>query len=830
MLNEQLVAAARIEARNWTYRYPGRASPALADVSLDLGAGELVVLMGASGSGKSTLLGALAGTLPEGERTGSLQVQTGDPGSAPGAGPGGVPIGLVQQEPEGNVVMELVGDDVAFPLESAAVPVGEIWPRVVDALEAVGLEVPLDRSTAQLSGGQAQLLAVAAAAVARPALLLLDEPTANLDPTAAADVLSAVLAVRAATGCTVVVVEHRVEPWLARADRVLLVHGGAVTAMAPDVLTAELDARPDVARRVWLDHAHLPKRPPTTPRGVRVLDAHEVAVSGRLAPMGLAAHAGEVVALTGPPGSGKSTLLACLAGLLEPTHGSVDVRAPAPGRSGTDPWQWPARDVAATFGVVFQNPEHQFVTNRVIDELAHGLVGASVPGAEAAQRADRMLARLHLAPMAQADPFTLSGGEQRRLSVGTALVLDPGILLLDEPTFGQDPTTWAEMVDVIADHRDAGGTVVLATHDPDLVTALGAREVRLVPLGAALTSLPGASALPTAANLPLPPHPSAPPTAAALPLPEPPPQPDAIHVSDQVRRVPQPDAIHVSDASAASNVDGIANPRLELGSDRGRGGKGSRGIGGAAIGRAPRVALPTPGRATRFGRLDPLALLGTALLLSVAALASMSATLNVGLALLAAGAALAGGLPPRRVGMLAIPALVATLSVGFSNALLSPAGPTSAEAWQAAALPASRVLAVALPGLVAAVALDPTALADALVARLRVPARAAYSVLAALRLLPLLADEWGTLARASRARGLGGSGPRAKARQFVSITFRLLVAALRRGGRLAIALDARGLRPGAPRTIARPLRWGAPDVLMLLGGLAALAVALTARA
>ena len=185
------------------------------------------------------------------------------------------------------------------------------------------------------------------------------------------------------------------------------------------------------------------------------------------------------------------------------------------------------------------------------------------------------------------------------------------------------------------------------------------------------------------------------------------------------------------------------------------------------------------------------------MLLSMAALASTSVGLNLVLALAAVLAALLGGLPRRRVALLAAPALLAAASVAFSNALLSAGGLTATASWAAAALPASRVLAVALPGLVAAVAMDPTGLADALVVRLRVPARPAYSVLAGLRLLPLLADEWAVLGRASRARGLGGSGIRARARQFSSMTFRLLVAALRRGGRLAVALDSRGLRPDA---------------------------------
>jgi energy-coupling factor transport system permease protein len=214
------------------------------------------------------------------------------------------------------------------------------------------------------------------------------------------------------------------------------------------------------------------------------------------------------------------------------------------------------------------------------------------------------------------------------------------------------------------------------------------------------------------------------------------------------------------------------------------------------------------------------------MLLSVAALVSSSVLLNLGLASLAVLTALIGGLAGRRVALLALPALIAFASVGLSNALLSDAGLTSAGAWQAAALPASRVLAVALPGLVAAVAIDPTALADALVARLRVPARPAYSVLAGLRLLPLLALEWSTLSRASRARGMAGSGLRGRARQFASMTMRLLVAALRRGGRLAIALDARGLRSDLPRTVARPLGWGWAEsaALLLCGAMLALAV------
>ncbi|HEX6887291.1 MAG TPA: ATP-binding cassette domain-containing protein [Candidatus Nanopelagicales bacterium] len=708
---------AGITACGWSYRYPGRARPALAEVTVEVAPGSLVVLIGASGSGKSTLLAALAGTLPEGEATGRIELSPTDGRR-----------GLVQQEPEGNLVMERVGDEVAFPLENVAVPPERIWAQVRAALRAVGLAVPLTALTDRLSGGQQQLLALAAAQVGAPAVLLLDEPTANLDPESAAAVVSAVAAMRAASGCTVVVVEHRVEPWLARADLVLLVEAGRVTAHAPAAIAALLEAHPALAARVWLDHAHLPSRPPRGEPGSRVLEAANLAVDGRLAPTDLLVRAGEVVAVTGPPGSGKSTLLACLGGLLAPSAGSLRVRVGGGAAWREAPWTWPPASVARTFGTVFQNPEHQFLTGSVRDELAHGTSGSP-------ERVAALLARLHLAGLAEADPWTLSGGEQRRLSVGTALAAGPAVLLLDEPTFGQDPATWAEVVDMIAEHRDAGGAVVLATHDPHLVSALGAREVRL-------------------------------------------------------RGVAQ---------SAESTVTSV--------------GPGS-----------PAEVPLLPARGLRS--LDPLALLAGAGLWSLAGLASGSVALNLLLAALALAVGLLGAVGGRRVAALAVPAVVASASVALSNALLSGAGLTSAAAWQAAALPASRVLAVALPGLLAAVATDPIRLADALVARVRVPARAAYAVLAALRLLPLLAEEWAILGRASRARGVGDRGVRARALWFLSMTFRLLVAALRRGARLAVALDVRGLRSGQPRTCARPVRWRGRDTVAVLVGGVALAAAL----
>jgi energy-coupling factor transport system ATP-binding protein len=181
---------------------------------------------------------------------------------------------------------------------------------------------------------------------------------------------------------------------------------------------------------------------------------------------------GEALALTGPNGSGKSTLALLLAGLLRPMRGSARLGA-------DDAWRLPARRLVTRVGTVFQDPEHQFVTGRLDDELAIGPRRAGRTAADAGRIAQELLERLHLAHLAAANPFTLSGGEQRRLSVATALATAPAVLVLDEPTFGQDRRTYAELVDLLGAHRDAGGALIFATHDQGLVASLADRSVAL---------------------------------------------------------------------------------------------------------------------------------------------------------------------------------------------------------------------------------------------------------------------------------------------------------------------------------------------------------------
>jgi energy-coupling factor transport system ATP-binding protein len=442
---------------------------AVRDLDLEIAPGERVLLLGASGSGKSTLLRALAGVLgdDEGEQLGTLTVD----GVAPSAARGRV--GLVLQDPESNIVLSRVGDDVAFGCENLGVPREEIWPRVREALDAVGADVPLDRATANLSGGEKQRLALAGSLAMRPGLLLLDEPTANLDPAGVHEVRDAVGRALAATGASMVVVEHRVQTWLPLVDRVVVLTPQGVIADGDPARVLHDRGTELAAAGIWV-----PGHPPALPRRHRdVVEVVETAAGLTVGRDGIPVRrgldvqvsAGELLAIIGPNGSGKSTLGLTLAGLLPPLAGTLD----AFGRGS--PHRWRSRELLPLIGTVFQNPEHQFLTGTVRDELEVGPRALKRP----LGHIDGILERLRLTALARANPFTLSGGEQRRLSVATVLASAPRMLVLDEPTFGQDANTWAELVALIAELIDDGSALVAMTHDAEFVDALADGRVAL---------------------------------------------------------------------------------------------------------------------------------------------------------------------------------------------------------------------------------------------------------------------------------------------------------------------------------------------------------------
>jgi energy-coupling factor transporter ATP-binding protein EcfA2 len=483
-------AGARVTARGWGWRHAGRRASAVSDLDLDIGSGERVLLLGASGAGKSTLLAGLAGVLggdEDGDSEGELLVDGRAPASQRGR------VGLVLQDPDSQVVLARVGDDVAFGCENLAVPRDEIWRRVHESLEAVGLDLPLATSTTELSGGQKQRLALAGALAMRPGLLLLDEPTANLDPAGVVEVRDAVARVAESTGATLVVVEHRVSVWLPVVDRVVVLaaDGGVLADGRPnDVLRSQRDALTTAG--VWVPGVDLPVPSRRRVDGESLLEASGLAVGRRgargpavAADIDLRVVAGRALAVTGANGAGKSTLALTVGGLLAPVDGRLSASPALAVGAGTSPIRWRPRELLTRIGTVFQDPEHQFLSTTLRRELAVGPRALAVPDPEIDARVDALLERLRLDHLAAANPFTLSGGEKRRLSVATILASRPSVLVLDEPTFGQDARTWRELVAFLAELLDDGRAVVAVTHDADLVRALADDVLDLSTKGAA---------------------------------------------------------------------------------------------------------------------------------------------------------------------------------------------------------------------------------------------------------------------------------------------------------------------------------------------------------
>ena len=410
--------------------------PVLDGLSLELEAGEHVALLGPSGSGKSTHLRALAGLVPHfhgGRFEGRVVVAGLDTRETRPPQLAGT-VASVFQDPEDQIVMAKVANELAFGLENTAVEPGEIWPRVEEALALVGAEHLADRATGELSGGELQRVSLASALALKPQLLLLDEPTSQLDPEAAEAFFDLVERLP----CAVLVSEQRPARPLAHVDRVLFMDGGRIV----------LDA-PREQALAWLAQ-HRPLYLPHAPdvvcraRDVRFAYGERVVLEGA----SLEVRRGEVVALTGPNGAGKTTLALIAAGLLEPDSGEA---------------------TRARAAYLPQDPGRHLVTERVLDEVALG----SSP-----ELARATLARLGLAEHLERHPRDLSSGERERLALATVLATEPELLILDEPTRGVDPERKQELARLLRADAPTRGTIVV-THDLPRAAEVADRNVEL---------------------------------------------------------------------------------------------------------------------------------------------------------------------------------------------------------------------------------------------------------------------------------------------------------------------------------------------------------------
>lgn len=479
-------------AEGVSFRYRGADRPALAGIDVRLQAGSVLLVVGPSGSGKSTFARAIAGLVPRdvpGEWSGSLRV--GDLETSTAA-PASVAarVGILFQDPGSQLVMERAEDDVAFGLENRAWPLRAMRGRVAESLAAVGLGGFEQQRGTRLSGGQQQRLALAGVEAPRPSVLVLDEPTANLDPAGARALFDRLALIRAERSATIVLVEHRADLAWPLADLVVALdsRGAPIDSGTPAEILARSGERL-AAAGIWLpaDLVAVPRpraRAGSAARGVR-REAERAASPGDLLiadqvrfayergravvrDVDLRIAPGERVALVGPNGSGKSTLLRLVAGLLRPRFGSIEL-------AGLDPARLKSTRLATLAGYVFQDPELGFLADTVGEEIRLGLTAA------AAVRAIGLMDRLGmpLERFGSRSPYQLSGGEQRRLSVVTALARSPRLLVLDEPTFGQDRRGWEAMAGIIEELVEEGTAVVAATHDERFARRVARRSVEM---------------------------------------------------------------------------------------------------------------------------------------------------------------------------------------------------------------------------------------------------------------------------------------------------------------------------------------------------------------
>lgn len=486
-------------------RHEGSAIDTPAGVSFTLRPGEVMLLLGPSGSGKSTLALALNGLIPHAvgaQLSGRVLVAGLDSARHPVAELARH-VGMVFQDPDSQIVTGTLLDEVCFGPENLQVPVSGVLERAERALRQVGLWERRGENPDRLSGGGRQRLAIACALALESPVIVLDEPTANLDPAGIEDVYAALRGVITAAERAIVLIEHNLDAAISLVDRVVVLdHDGAAafegtveevirkrsddlhalgvwmpvaTLAARQLRGAGLELEPLPVTPAELTEAldsegDLPPLPNPAPSTVRqaepIVSVRDLSVSrgGRdvLRHIDLEVAAGSFTAIVGTNGAGKTTLLQAIAGVVPPPRGRVKV-------AGVDPAVANVRDLARRVGFVFQNPEHQFIRNTVAEELGHGLVIQGLGEDEIEARVEQMLQRFGLARLREVHPFLLSGGQKRRLSVGTALIAGAPVLALDEPTFGQDRERAAELLDILAGLNAEGTTVLVVTHDMQLV-------------------------------------------------------------------------------------------------------------------------------------------------------------------------------------------------------------------------------------------------------------------------------------------------------------------------------------------------------------------------
>ena len=814
-------SAAQLRFENWGYRHASRKAFAVRGLNLTIEAGQRVLLLGASGIGKSTILEGAAGLIGSdiilksdsndknsNSSSHNVLVEDEDGGVSEGAVfVDDVPVnkargrvGLVLQDPEAQAIFQRLGDNVAFGPENMNVPRKEIWNIVDESLKEVGLDgLQLHRSTAHLSGGQMQRLALAGALAMKPSVLLLDEPTANLDPDGVEQIVSAVGKVLDDTHATMVLVEHHAQPWIDLIDRVIVlglensgnsedsknfVHDddiargeSAKTVIVADGTPDEVFNRKDLDFEnlgIWLPdkykdsknrnigRIHVKGEPdcdPSVGDGKVVLSTKNLAISHTDTPIAkninLEFNSGQITALVGANGAGKSTLSLTLAGLIPSIEGEVVASEDlCKDLDSSDPIKWKSTELAKRISYVFQNPEHQFACGTVLEEVMLGPIRTGMSEEDARTKAKELLERFRLGRYANANPYTLSGGEKRRLTVAASLAAAPRVLILDEPTFGQDRKTWMQIIKLIASLRADGVSVIVVTHDKELVDALGARLVELLPVSNAKNSDSG----------------------------------DLTRAGESQAKEALESSQSLSSTTNSTNISRIKVSAVNKRDEK------------------ERAASCSPFLAS----LNPVYRMLGAFMLSIPLLFTLdwlSSTIALVLEFIILWIV---GMNPWRVVKLSWPVWVGAPGSALAVWLYGKSGGATLFDWgiihvsehstTLAIATFIRILAIGVPAIVTVIGIDATDLADAFSQVMHLPDKFVYGGLAGMRLFSVLQDDWAALTASRRSRGLGDDS---KIRAFMPQAFALLVLSIRRSSTLATAMQARGFGGENPRSHAR---------------------------
>ena len=502
-----------IEFQNFTWQYSAQKEPTLHDITLTVHEGEKVLICGPSGCGKSTLAHCLNGLIPfsyRGEARGSLRI-LGRETSELSLFDVSKMVGTVLQDADGQFVGLTVAEDIAFALENDNVAQGELFRRVGEVADLVDIKSHLNHAPNELSGGQKQRVSLSGVLVDNVPILLFDEPLANLDPAAGKQAIELIDDIKRQTNTTVIIIEHRLEDVLHRdVDRVILMQDGRIIAdTTPDELLASdllrrqgireplyvtalkhagVALRPDMglhnieslrlneerkaAVRRWFRETPIAPEPPEAPV---LLDAQNIRFAydnGREALHGVSVtvRKGEMMAIVGRNGAGKSTFSKVVCGFEAQQQGTLTF-------DGRDLMELSIKERADHIGYVMQNPNQMISKVQIFDEVALGLVTRGVPEAEQKERVEHALTICGLHPFRKWPVSALSYGQKKRVTIASILALDPEMIILDEPTAGQDFRHYTEIMEFLRGLNERGVTVVMITHDMHLMLEYCRRAV-----------------------------------------------------------------------------------------------------------------------------------------------------------------------------------------------------------------------------------------------------------------------------------------------------------------------------------------------------------------